>query len=69
LNQIKRIDFLNTSMRFSPSATIALFREPPADRLDIAAAAVLEAVSRQSMTVSAADVRMALLRFEASLGR
>jgi hypothetical protein len=51
-------------MKFSLKARVALFNEPPADRLDIAADAVEEAVQRQSPSVCLADVRMALMRFE-----
>ena len=51
-------------MQFSMRARIALFEEPPADRLDIAAGAIVEAIHRRSITVSAAVVRIALLRFE-----
>ena len=49
---------------FSAEARAALFNEPPADRLDIAFEAIVEAIRRHSLTVSAADVRIALLRFE-----
>jgi len=51
-------------MQFSSEARVALFNEPPADRLDIAVGAILEAMQRRSLTVSAADVRIALMRFE-----
>lgn len=54
-------------MRFAPSAIAALFREPPADRLDIAVEAILEARERHDCTVSSADVRVAVLRLEVLL--
>ena len=56
-------------MRFNPSALAALFSEPPADRLDIAIGAILEAQGRHDCTVSTADVRIAMLRLEELLSR
>ena len=64
LNAILLGSVFFSSMQFSSEARVALFNEPPADRLDIAVGAILEAMQRRSLTVSAADVRIALMRFE-----
>jgi hypothetical protein len=56
-------------MRFSANAQASLFNQQPADRLDIALGAIEEALQRHESEVSAADVRIALMRFEIALMR
>ena len=51
-------------MRFRTSARLAIFREPPEDRFDIAITAIEEAVANNASSVSRAHVRIAVIRLE-----
>ena len=51
-------------MRFRTSARIALFREPPEDRFDIAITAIEEAIANNQQSVSRAHIRIAVMKLE-----
>jgi hypothetical protein len=51
-------------MRFKTSARLALFREPAADRFDIAITAIEEAVANNQQSVSRVHIRIAVMKLE-----